>query len=363
MPGSLPAATDRPLRRRAAIAVDREVTRLAGKVLPVLPTAVLRALTGGRSTVIDGNTLDPVLAVALLSGGDGLVVDDDVDLTRTTTHDSCLALGGPVAPVTITDLAIPGPAGPIPARHYGPAGGDGGPLLVYFHGGGYVFGDLDGFDPICSRLCHGAGVHVLSVAYRLAPEHKAPAALDDAYTAFLWASGHAAELGADPQRVAVGGDSAGGTLAAVVCLLARDDDGPRPCLQLLNYPVTDFTAQNRSRTLFASGFLLTQHDMDYFRRQYIDGSALVVTDPQVSPLLADDLSGLPPAVVITAGFDLLRDEGNRYAAALAKAGVAVDLREQPSMIHAFVNLGGLGGGCTRSIADIVAALKAHLGSG
>jgi acetyl esterase len=343
--------------------VERVITRLSGKLLPVLPNSAVRVLAGGRPTVIDGNTMDPALQVVLAGdramGGHGLVVDDDVVLTRGKAHDSCLALGGPVAPVTITDLSIPGPAGPIPVRHYRPTEPGAAGLLVYFHGGGFVFGDLDGFGPICSQFSHLAGVHVLSVDYRLAPEHKAPAAVDDAYAAFRWASAHAAELGADPDRVAVGGDSAGGMLAAVVSQLARDDGGPQPCLQLLNYPVIDFDAQTRSRTLFASGFLLTQANMDYFRGLYLDGSGLDTHDPRISPLLAD-LSGLPPAVVVTAGFDPLRDEGNHYAAALAAAGVQVDLREQLSMIHAFINFNGLGGGITRSVADIASALRAHL---
>jgi acetyl esterase len=348
-------------------AAEGATTRLSGKVLPVLPSSALRLLAGGRATVVDGNTLDPALQVVLAGdramGGHGLVVDDDAALTRAKTHESCVALGGPVAPVTITDLSIPGPAGAIPVRHYRPNEPGPAALLVYFHGGGFVFGDLDGFDPICSQFCHGAGVHVLSVDYRLAPEHKAPAAVDDAYAAFRWAGAHAAELGADPDRVAVGGDSAGGMLAAVVSQLARDAGGPQPCLQLLNYPVIDFDAQTRSRTLFASGFLLTQSNMDFFHRQYLDGSGLGAQDPRISPLLAADLSGLPPAVVVTAGFDPLRDEGNHYAAALAAAGVAVDLREQPSMIHAFINLNGLGGGVTRSVADIVSALRGHLRRG
>ncbi|MET0700494.1 MAG: alpha/beta hydrolase [Mycobacterium sp.] len=361
---SLPARPVRPLRRRMVAAVERVTTRLSGRALPVLPDAALRLLAGGRPTVIDGNTMDTALQVLLAgdraTGGHGLVVDHDAELTRVKAHDSCLALGGPIAPVTITDLSIPGPAGAIPARHYRPTEPGSASLLVYFHGGGFVFGDLDGFDPICSQFSHLAGVHVLSVDYRLAPEHKAPAAVDDAYAAFRWASAHAAELGADPDRVAVGGDSAGGMLAAVVSQLARDAGGPQPCLQLLNYPVIDFAAQTRSRTLFASGFLLTQDNMDYFRRQYLDGSGVDALDPRVSPLLAADLAGLPPAVVVTAGFDPLRDEGNHYAAALAAAGVEVDLREQPAMIHAFVNFNGLGGGTTRSVADIASALRAHL---
>jgi acetyl esterase len=345
--------------------VLRAATRLTTKVAPVLPAGVKRLLSGRRAVVVDGNTLDPTLQFFLAGeralGVTGLVVDDDVAETRALTHDSCVALGGPLAPVGVRNLSIPGPAGPIGARHYRPSHPGTAALLVYYHGGGFVFGDLDSFDAFCAQMCHGAGVHVLSVDYRLAPEHKAPAAVDDAYAAFRWASEHAAELGADPGRVAVGGDSAGGALAAVVSQLARDSGGPRPCLQLLNYPITDFDADTRSRTLFAAGFLLTRHDMDFFHRQYLDGSGLEPTDPRISPMLADDLSGLPPAVVVTAGFDPLRDEGNHYAAALADAGVPVDLRQYGSMIHAFINFGGLGGGTSHSIADIASALKTHLG--
>lgn len=343
----------------------RAATRLTTKVTPVLPAGVKRLLSGRRAVVVDGNTLDPTLQFFLAGeravGVTGLAVDDDVAKTRALTRDVCIALGGPLAPVAARDLSIPGAAGPIGARHYRPSRPGTAALLVYYHGGGFVFGDLDSFDAFCRQMCHGAGVQVLSVDYRLAPEHKAPAAVDDAYAAFRWASEHAAELGADPARVAVGGDSAGGALAAVVCQLARDSGGPRPCLQLLNYPITDLTAETRSRTLFASGFLLTRHDMDFFHRQYLDGAGVEPTDPQISPMLADDLSGLPPAVVVTAGFDPLRDEGNHYAAALADAGVPVDLRQYGSMIHAFVNLGGLGGGASHSIADIASALKTHLG--
>jgi acetyl esterase len=336
-------------------------------IAPLLPDAVKRLLSGNRAVVVDGNTLDPTLQFFLAGeralGLTGLVVDADPSKTRAMTRDSCLALGGPSAQVATQDLSIPGPSGPIGARQYRPNDPSAAALLVYYHGGGFVFGDLDSFDPFCRRVCDEAGVHVLSVDYRLAPEHKAPAAVDDAYAAFRWATEHAAELGADPGRVAVGGDSAGGALAAVVSQLARDSDGPMPCLQLLLYPITDFDAQTRSRTLFGDGFLLTRSDMDFFHRQYLEGSGLAPTDPQISPMLADELSGLPPAVVVTAGFDPLRDEGNHYAAALAAAGVSVDLREQGSMIHAFINLGGLSDGCRRSIGDIVAALKEHLRRG
>ena len=354
-------------RRRPPPVVLRAATKVTPAIAPLLPAPVKRLLSGRRAVIVDGNTLDPTLQFFLAGqrtlGLTGLVVDGDPVKTRAMTRESCVALGGPSAPVATQELSLPGPGGPITARHYRPSDPGAAALLVYYHGGGFVFGDLDSFDAFCRRMCDGAGVHVLSVEYRLAPEHKAPAAVQDAEAAFRWATEHATELGADPDRVAVGGDSAGGALAAVVSQLARDGGGPVPCLQLLLYPITDFDAQTRSRTLFGDGFLLTSSDMDFFHRQYLEGSGVASTDPRISPMLADNLAGLPPAVVVTAGFDPLRDEGNQYAARLAAAGVPVDLREQGSMTHAFINLGGLGGGCTRSIGDIVAALKAHLRRG
>ena len=208
-----------------------------------------------------------------------------------------------------------------------------------------------------------AGVHVLAVDYRLAPEHKAPAAVDDAYAAYRWAREHATALGADARRVAVGGDSAGGALAAVVTRLARDAGDPLPALQWLIYPVTDMRGGTRSRSLLGDGFLLTKHDMDWFSREYVDGSELDVSDPLVSPLLAADLSGLSPALVVTAGFDPLRDEGEQYADGMRAAGVAVDHRQMGSMIHAFLNLNVLGGGVSRANAEMISALRAHLSHG
>jgi acetyl esterase len=203
-------------------------------------------------------------------------------------------------------------------------------------------------------------VNVLSVDYRLAPEHPAPAAVDDAYAAFRWATAHAAELGALPDRVAVGGDSAGGTLAAVVSQLARDDGGPLPTLQWLVYPETDLDARTHSRDEFADGFLLTAHDTKWFEREYLDGSNVATSDPRVSPLRAKDLSRLPPALVVTAGFDPLRDEGNQYAAAMKSAGVPVELTERPTLIHAFLNLGGLGEEPRAAVAATISDLRASL---
>ncbi len=201
---------------------------------------------------------------------------------------------------------------------------------------------------------------MLSVDYRLAPEHPAPAGAEDAYAAYLWAREHAAELGADPHRVAVGGDSAGGNLAALVAIRARDEKSPPPALQLLLYPVTDYQGETRSKTLFSRGFFLTRHDMDWFSERFVGPSELDGTDPRVSPLRAEDLSGLPPALLVTAGFDPLRDEGRQYAEALRAAGTAVDYREYGSLIHGFANFFPLGGAAATATADVISAMRAHL---
>lgn len=340
--------------------------RLGVKLIPRLPAGLKRLLSGGRAIVIDGNTLDPslqmLLAAQRATGIDGLVINGDPAATRAANRALTATLDERgVRPADVGAISIPGPAGVIAARHYRPAVDDGpAALLVFYHGGGFVFGDLDTHDSACRLICRDAGVHVLSVDYRLAPEHPAPAAVDDCHAAYRWALENAAELGADPQRVAVGGDSAGGCLAAVVTRLARDAGDPIPALQWLIYPVTDMRGGTRSRSLLADGFLLTRDDMDWFESTYLAGSDIDVTDPRVSPLLADDLSGLSPALVVTAGFDPLRDEGDAYAAALRAAGVAVDHRRMGSMVHAFLNLNVLGGGVGRANTEMISALRAHL---
>jgi acetyl esterase/lipase len=341
------------------------------KVTPKLPIGVQRLLTGGRSMTIDGNTLDPTLRLALAGqralGINGLVVADDAVASRAQLLELTAGLGGAdINGCEVHDISLPGPAGDMAARHYRPVGGpEGGahPVLVFYHGGGFVVGDLDTHDAICRLTCRDAQVVVLSVDYRLAPEHPAPAALDDAYAAFRWAHDHAAELGGTPGCVAVGGDSAGGNLAAGVTLRARDDGGPAPILQWLLYPVTDATAQTRSRTLYADGYLLTKHDMDWFTDQYVGRSQLDPADPRVSPLLAPELSGLPPALIAVAGFDPLHDEGEQFATALREAGVVVDLRRMRSLTHGFINLFGLGGGSATATTALISARRAHLSRG
>lgn len=242
----------------------------------------------------------------------------------------------------VHELEIDGAAGPLRARYYRPprlGAFEKPPLLVFFHGGGFVIGDLDTHDEPCRILCRHAGVQVLSVDYRLAPEHPFPAAVDDALAAFRWAVAHAPELDADADWVAVGGDSAGGNLSAVVAQLAARDGGPAPALQVLIYPAVDLTeARAASGRLFAEGFYLTENDRQWATRHYFAGTERDVTDTRASPALAEDLSGLAPAIVITAGFDPLRDEGEAYAETLRKAGNRVVLDRAPELIHGFINM-------------------------
>ena len=372
MTRSLPGAPD--LQAKALRAPGGWVGRLQSvatnvgmKVLPWVPTRAKRMLAGGRSVTIDGNTLDPTLQLMLSAqravGINGLAVEGDQAASRAQAREMTRAFGGPQIHVGVDEVSVPGPAGAIAARHYRPVTAEPAPLLVFYHGGGWVIGDLDTHDALCRLTCRDAGVHVLSIDYRLAPEHPAPAAVDDAYAAFRWAHEHAGDLGAIPGKVAVGGDSAGGNLATVVSQLARDDEdpqGPKPVLQWLIYPRTDLTAQTRSQSLFADGFVLTKRDIDWFDSQYLGGSGVEPTDPRVSPLLAESLSGLPPALIATAGFDPLRDEGEQYAAALQAAGTAVDLRSMGSLTHAFANFFQLGGGSAVATTELISALRAHL---
>jgi acetyl esterase len=351
--------------------VQSVATNIGPKVIPRVPTGAKRLLAGGRSVTIDGNTLDITVQLTLSGmrafGVNGFMVTDnngvgDVTASRTQMREECLKLAGPQIHVGVSEISIPGPAGRISARHYRPATAEPAPLLVFYHGGGWTLGDLDTHDALCRLTCRDAAVHVLSIDYRLAPEHPAPAAVDDAFAAFRWAHENAGSLGAIPGKVAVGGDSAGGNLATVVAQLARDSDptGPMPVLQWLLYPATDFTAQTRSRSLFADGFLLTKRDIDWFENRYLGGSGIEPTDPRVSPLLADTLSGLPPALIAIGGFDPLRDEVHRYAAGLRAAGTPVDLRSMGSLPHGFAHFFPLGGGCAVATTELVSALRAHL---
>jgi acetyl esterase len=237
--------------------------------------------------------------------------------------------------VTRTDRKIPGPASEIPIRVYRPVSATGVlPLVVNYHGGGWVIGDLDTGDSACVEMCLRANAVVVSVDYRLAPEHRFPAAVDDSYAATLWAVRNAASLGADPERVAVAGDSAGGNLAAVVAMLLRDRGGPRLRFQLLIYPVADANFNTPSYQQNASGYMLEKSTMEWFWDQYAPNVA-DRKNSLASPILASNLSNLPPALVMTAEFDPLRDEGEAYAEKLRKAGVKCETYRGAGLIHGF----------------------------
>jgi acetyl esterase len=254
------------------------------------------------------------------------------------------------------DLAIAGPGGPIPARLYRAAATGTLPVLVFFHGGGWVVGDIESHDTVCRHLASRASCAVLSVDYRLAPEHKFPAAVEDCFAATAWVAGNAAALGVDAARLAVGGDSAGGNLAAVVSLLARDRDAPRIIQQLLIYPATDAAMRHDSIGRFAEGYVLTRATMRWFYDQYLRAPE-DAADWQASPLAAPDLKGLPPAYVLTAGYDPLCDEGDAYAARLAAAGVAVTHRTFPGQVHGFAMNGKIIRAAETALDEIAAALR------
>jgi acetyl esterase len=259
----------------------------------------------------------------------------------------------------VRELVAEGPFGPIPLRLYRPAGVADSrrlPALVFFHGGGWVIGDLETHDVVCRQITADAGVSVIAVDYRVAPEHKFPAAVDDAWAATRWIAAHASELGIDAERLAVGGDSAGGNLAAVVALLARDAGGPRLGLQILIYPVTDLASESQSYAELADGYMLTRDSMRWFRAQYL-AKEEEAADWRVSPLRAPSLAGLPPALVITAGYDPLRDEGEAYARRLREAGVSVDAVCFGGMIHGFVPMGRLIDTAFRGVTLIAGSLR------
>jgi acetyl esterase len=239
-----------------------------------------------------------------------------------------------IAVAAVQDRTIPGPGGSIAIRVYTPEGRGPFPLLLNFHGGGWVIGDLDTADSISRELCSRVGCVVVSVDYRLAPEHRYPAAVDDSYAATLWVSEHAAELNADAKRIAVAGESAGANLATVVTHLARDRKGPALKFQLLAYPVTDANLDTASYRANGEGYLLTRAGMEWFWNHYCPDPAQR-TDPLASPLRAGNLAGLPAALILTAEFDPLRDEGEAYAAKLAAAGVAVECIRFDGLIHDF----------------------------
>jgi acetyl esterase len=272
---------------------------------------------------------------------------------------SAAALHGPPVPVAaVADRTIPGPAGDLPVRVYTPHGGPPFPIVVWFHGGGWVVGTLDTFDAICRALAAAVPAVVVAVDYRLAPEHHYPAAAEDSYAATLWASRHAAELGGSQQRLAVAGDSAGGNLAAVVALGARDRGGPAIGFQLLICPVMDAAMDTASYRDKAEGFYLTAAGMRWYWDHYLGGADGAA--PDASPLRAAFVGGLPPALVITAEHDPLRDEGEAYAARLRDAGVPAADSRYPGMVHAFYRWRAVTPTADACLREAAAAVRAAL---
>jgi acetyl esterase len=331
-----------------------------------LPPRVQRRLLGPPPR-LDGQELAPdiqmLLRLAEWSGETSLVEGRTVEQAREESREGARVVTGPPRPMArVENLAIPGPGSELPARLYVALGAPQPPqpLLVYFHGGGWVVGDLDTHDGLCRFLAGHSGCRVLSVEYRLAPEHPFPNPVEDAVAAFAWAHEHAAELGADPDRIAVGGDSAGGNLSTALCLMAREGGGPLPAMQLLLYPVTDVVGGQRSRDTFAEGFLLTRDDMEWFESHYIpDG--IDDDEPRASMMRAEDISGLPPAYIATAGFDPLRDEAEVYAGRLREAGVQVVLQRHSGLIHGFANLIPICPSAHTAMLEVAGALRMGLG--
>ena len=300
--------------------------------------------------------LDPAVRVILdQMVASGLKPFNEVSVEEARA--SMLALAGASGELEnvarIEDRKVPGPRGDIPIRVYTPAGQLPLPLLVYFHGGGWVVGGIETHDGLCRQLANKAKAVVVSVDYRLAPEHPFPAAPEDSYAATRWVAEHARDLGGDAARIAVAGDSAGGNLAAVVSLMARDRGGPRLVHQVLIYPVVDAPCGNASYRDNANDYLLTAEMMDWFWNHY--GAA--DRHPLACPLRAPSLRELPPALVFTAEFDPLRDEGEAYAARLREDGVPVRLERYDGMIHGFFGMTALLEPARRAVDDAAATLR------
>ncbi|SNS95393.1 acetyl esterase [Noviherbaspirillum humi] len=259
----------------------------------------------------------------------------------------------------VDDLPIDGPGGRLMLRRYRPLGSapDAAlPLLVYYHGGGHTIGDLETHDTLCRQLCNQSGWSVLAVDYRLGPEHRFPAAVEDSWAALQWAQANAATLGIDPDRIAVGGDSAGGNLAAVMALMARDAGAPKLVFQLLVYPATDLHYATPSHAANGQGYLLTRDVIDYFTRAYV-GPEADLDDWRLSPALASDFHNLPPALVLTAGYDPLHDEGRDYADKLHTAGNRVEYVDYPGQIHGFLPMGRVIRQANEAVAVCARALR------
>jgi len=323
--------------------------------------AVARHRLAGKPVVVDGKRLHPEMQLMLrlmaLSGPPAESLP--ISRGRAAIETSSRAGGGRQPVGAVTDRSIDGPRGPIPLRFYTPRGISGqSPALLYLHGGGWIYGSLDSHDATCRALAEQAQVRVIAVDYRLAPESPFPSAPEECWAAWEWVTTHAVGLGIDPDRIAVGGDSAGGNLAAFVAQEAVRRGAHGPAFQLLVYPATDFATTYPSEETFGRGFFLTQEFMTLARENYLVGDE-DLTDPRLSPLHGD-AEGVAPAYLVTAGFDPLLDEGAAYADHLREAGVVVEYICEEGLIHGFVNMPGVGTAAPRAIGRIAAALQRGL---
>jgi acetyl esterase len=313
--------------------------------MPMIPAAILAALAGLIAVLLcatpRGFVSPPtgfLLRLSALLARIEPVPREVAARRRKNDGDALIVSSAPTVRLSVEDRSIPGPGGPIPLRLYGPIEGEPTALLLFIHGGGWVLGGIESADPTCRSLCLESGALVLSIDYRLAPEHPFPAAVVDVLTAYEWILGEMAASRILPRGVFVAGDSAGGNLAAALCLLARERALAPPAGQILFYPVTDISrTDGPSYELFAKGFLLDRGDMEWFISLYAPDPSQR-KDPRASPLLAPDLAGLPPALILTAAFDVLRDEGEAYAAALRAAGVDAESRRMRGLVHGFLSM-------------------------
>jgi acetyl esterase len=328
------------------------------RAMYALPAPARRRMAG-TPVRIDGQTLDPdtqlLLKLRNVEGGSlsAPTVGQARDMLRKGAQ--LTAIRG-LRPVRTRDLRI----GEVAVRLYTPVGlASGSGLLIFYHGGGWVIGDLETHHDVCSYLAAEAGVRVLSVGYRLAPESPFPAGVQDAVTAFRYAVAHAAELDADPAAIAVSGDSAGGNLAAAVCHVTATEGTERPAFALLFYPAVDASTRRRSRDLFGEGFFITEQDILWFRDHYAPNPSQS-TDPRLSVLLSDHLADFPPTYLTVGGFDPLRDEVLEFGEALDKAGVPVVTRLHPDLIHGFASFCGILPRAREATAEAVGALRTGL---
>lgn len=331
--------------------------RVLAKAFASLPGGMIVKMAGGGPLTIEGRTLEPQLQLAAWNGREAPPMSSlPAEMVQAGVKAQLALLADKLpAGVGAEDFTIPGPGGnEIPVRLYTPASQDARhPLIVYFHMGGGVVGDLDTCHAFCGMLAQGAQAPVLSVDYRLAPQHIYPAGLDDCFTAYKWGVENAARFGAPAGKAAVGGDSMGGNFSAIISQRMKREGGPLPALQILIYPAIDISKDYPSKTHFAGTFTLSQDTMDWFMKQYLP-EGFDHKDLNVSPGQETDLSGLPPAVVVTAGHDPLVDEGDEYAARLKAAGVKVVHKRYDSLAHAFTAFTFLSPGSRAACLEIAA---------